>query len=46
MHKITVLYGHPENIEAFEDYYNNKHLPLAATLLLKSGANAGNNEFS
>ncbi len=32
MHKITVLYGHPENVEAFEDYYKNKHLPLVANM--------------
>ena len=32
MHKITVLYGHPTDTEAFEEYYKNKHLPLAATM--------------
>jgi uncharacterized protein (TIGR02118 family) len=28
MIKVTVLYGHPEDPEAFETYYKNKHLPL------------------
>lgn len=32
MHKITVLYGHPTDTAAFEEYYKNKHLPLAATM--------------
>ncbi|WP_207494168.1 EthD family reductase [Aridibaculum aurantiacum] len=29
MHKITVLYNHPGDEAAFEDYYENKHLPMA-----------------
>ena len=28
MIKVTVLYGHPEDSEAFETYYRHKHLPL------------------
>ena len=32
MPKIIVLYGHPKDVEAFEKYYNEKHLPLAATM--------------
>ena len=32
MMKLTVLYGHPENPEAFEEYYASKHLPLAAKI--------------
>ncbi|WP_369994139.1 EthD family reductase [Winogradskyella sp.] len=32
MLKLTVLYGHPKDAEAFEKYYNEKHLPLAATM--------------
>lgn len=32
MLKLTVLYGHPKNAEAFENYYKEKHLPLAATM--------------
>ena len=32
MHKVTVLYGHPEDPEAFEDYYANTHLPIAAKI--------------
>jgi len=32
MMKVTVLYGHPDNPGAFEDYYANTHLPIAATM--------------
>ncbi|MDP9354548.1 MAG: EthD family reductase [Chloroflexota bacterium] len=32
MVKLTVLFGHPDNPEAFEAYYANYHLPLAAKL--------------
>jgi len=32
MQKLTVLYGHPTDVEAFEKYYTEKHLPLAATM--------------
>jgi uncharacterized protein (TIGR02118 family) len=32
MIKITVLYGHPSDSEAFEQYYSNVHLPLASTM--------------
>jgi uncharacterized protein (TIGR02118 family) len=32
MLKITVLYEHPKDPEAFEKYYKEKHLPLAATM--------------
>ncbi len=32
MIKLTVLYGHPTDVSDFEDYYANKHLPLAATM--------------
>ncbi|MCG2459249.1 EthD family reductase [Flavobacteriaceae bacterium F89] len=32
MLKLTVLYGHPKDPEAFETYYKEKHLPLAATM--------------
>ena len=32
MIKLTVLYGQPTNKEAFEDYYANTHLPIAANL--------------
>jgi uncharacterized protein (TIGR02118 family) len=32
MHKILVLYPEPTDRAAFEDYYVNKHLPLAAKL--------------
>jgi len=30
MVKVTVLYGPPSNPAAFEDYYANSHLPIAA----------------
>jgi uncharacterized protein (TIGR02118 family) len=26
--KVTVLYGHPDDPEAFEEYYANTHMPL------------------
>ncbi len=29
MHKLTVLYGNPEDPEAFDEYYQNTHVPLA-----------------
>jgi uncharacterized protein (TIGR02118 family) len=32
MVKLTVLFGHPEDPEAFEKYYANQHLPLAAKI--------------
>lgn len=32
MQKLTVLYGHPTDSQTFEKYYNEKHLPLAATM--------------
>jgi uncharacterized protein (TIGR02118 family) len=32
MHKILVLYPEPTDRAAFEEYYVNKHLPLAARL--------------
>lgn len=30
--KVTVLYGHPDDPEAFEDYYKNVHQPIAAKI--------------
>ena len=30
MVKLTVLYGHPTDAAAFEDYYASTHLPLIA----------------
>ena len=30
MIKVTVLYGHPKDAEAFESYYADTHLPLVA----------------
>lgn len=32
MVKLTVLYGLPGDPEAFEDYYANSHVPLAARI--------------
>lgn len=32
MIKLTVLYGHPTDIEAFETYYANTHLPKASKM--------------
>jgi uncharacterized protein (TIGR02118 family) len=33
MIKVTVLYGHPTDSVAFEDYYSNNHLPIAAKMI-------------
>ncbi len=32
MIKLTVLYGHPMDVIAFEEYYANTHLPKAAKM--------------
>ncbi len=32
MIKLTVLYGHPTDVAAFETYYADIHLPLVATM--------------
>jgi uncharacterized protein (TIGR02118 family) len=32
MNKVTVLYKHPQNEDAFEKYYKETHLPLAAKI--------------
>lgn len=32
MYKLTVLYNHPEDTEAFERYYEEHHLPLARSM--------------
>jgi uncharacterized protein (TIGR02118 family) len=32
MIKLTVLYGHPTDPTAFETYYTNTHLPVAAAM--------------
>ena len=32
MIKLTVLYGHPTDAAAFEDYYVNIHTPIALTM--------------
>ena len=32
MLKLTGLYAHPNDPEAFEEYYANEHLPLAAKI--------------
>jgi uncharacterized protein (TIGR02118 family) len=32
MIKLTVLYGHPTDASAFEDYYATIHLPLVANM--------------
>ena len=32
MVKLTVLYGLPEDPEAFEEYYAGRHMPLAAKI--------------
>jgi len=32
MVKLTVMYNHPEDPTAFEDYYANTHLPIAGKI--------------
>ncbi len=32
MQKLTVLYGHPTDPEAFENYYRDHHMPLVAKM--------------
>ncbi len=32
MFKFTVLYGHPADPNAFEDYYAKTHMPIAARI--------------
>ncbi|MEP6582894.1 MAG: EthD family reductase [Ginsengibacter sp.] len=32
MNKLTVLYKHPHDADAFEKYYSETHLPLAAKI--------------
>ncbi|MEO6233337.1 MAG: EthD family reductase [Ferruginibacter sp.] len=32
MIKLTVLYGHPTDEVAFEDYYTNTHMPIAGKM--------------
>ncbi len=32
MIKVTVLYGQPTDSAAFEDYYANNHIPIAAKM--------------
>jgi uncharacterized protein (TIGR02118 family) len=33
--KVTVLYGHPDDPEAFEEYYANTHMPLVDKIPLQ-----------
>jgi len=30
MIKVTVIYGHPKDVNAFEKYYSETHIPLVA----------------
>ncbi len=32
IHKITVLYHHPKEVDIFEKYYSEHHLPLAQNM--------------
>ena len=32
MYKVTVLYHHPEDVEYFEKYFKEHHLPLAQSM--------------
>ena len=32
MNKVTLLYGHPKDPDAFEKYYKETHLPIASKM--------------
>ncbi len=32
MTKLTILYGHPTDVDAFEDYYLGTHMPIAGKM--------------
>ena len=44
MIKLTVLYSHPTDAKAFEDYYANTHLPIA--FKMKGHEKAGTHKIS
>ena len=35
MVRVTALYGHPENPDAFEEHYANTHTPLVINIVLR-----------
>ncbi len=41
MIRLTVLYGHPENPEVFDRYYNDVHIPLAKKMIGLKGWTVG-----
>lgn len=32
MYRLTVLYGHPDDPAAFDDYYEQRHIPIASKM--------------
>lgn len=32
MVRLTALFGHPEDLDAFEDYYANTHIPIVEAM--------------
>lgn len=39
MHRMTILYGRPEDSAAFDDYYRDVHLPIAQRMTGLTGWN-------
>lgn len=44
MYRLTVLYGHPDDPEAFDRYYTEKHVPLAKRMKGLTGWTIGHCE--
>ena len=41
MYRVTVMYGHPQDPEAFERYYREVHIPTALKMKGLTGLTAG-----
>ncbi|AZG46809.1 EthD family reductase [Gordonia insulae] len=44
MYHVTITYGHPEDPQAFDEYYSTTHLPLAAKIPGVRAFSAGRTE--
>lgn len=44
MYRLTVLYGHPENPQAFDEHYTSTHIPLAKKMAGLTGWTIGHCE--
>lgn len=44
MYRLTVLYGHPDDPEAFDEYYRTTHIPLARKMKGLTGWTIGHCE--